>query len=76
MSRIWRPERGMRVRLTDEGLRQIGGLRSNEEVHAQVQGVPIVEVSRAGTTPECWNVDLAGPFDAYLLTSPDVELMK
>lgn len=74
--KIWRPERGMVVRLTDQGLRQVQGLRSQAEVHAQVRGVAVVEVSPAHTTPPTWNVDLAAPFAHLLLTSEDVELAK
>jgi hypothetical protein len=66
----------MVVRLTDHGLKQIGGLRSNAEVQAQQRGVAVIAVSRAHTTPECWNVDLAAPFAHLLLTSPDVELVR
>jgi len=72
MSRIWRPERGMKVRLTNTGFGQVR-LRSREEARAAVEGVVVTGVSRAYTEPECWNVDLAPPLDAFLFTSQDVE---
>ena len=62
----------MIVRLTDAGLHQLGGLRTNEQIRAQMRGVAVTAVSLAYTVPEVYNVDLAAPFERFLLTSCDV----
>jgi hypothetical protein len=73
--KIWRPERGMVVRITDDGFRQFRP-RNAAEARAAVEGVPVVGVSLAYTEPEVYNVDLAAPLDWPLLTSLDVELVR
>lgn len=67
------PNEGDLVRLSANGLRQVHGLRSQEEIEAQMRGVRVLQVDPADTVPVCYDVELEAPFDKYLLTEQDVE---
>lgn len=72
-SRIWKPRFGQLVRLTFQGMNQVGGINTPEQLNAQNTGFKVTRVSLAHTEPEVYNVDVDGPFAHLLLTSCDVE---
>jgi hypothetical protein len=68
------PKVGDVVRLNAHGLTQVGGLKTPEQVDAQVKGSRVLAVTRAAVEPEVvYDVDLEGPFFPFLLTNYSLE---
>lgn len=71
--KFWQPGIGQRVRLTDFGMDQVGGLRKNADIEQQQRGFKVTRVKLAYTVPECYHVEVDGRFGTFLLTSVDIE---
>jgi hypothetical protein len=73
---IKRPYIGQQVRLNDESIKQIDGLKSQKEIEAACNMIILGMTPIPVTDKPIWELEVSGPLSCYLITNYDVDTLK